>query len=365
MLEALGVLPETESYSLILEVLSKYPGWISESAAAAARYLSKINNDLAMALFEFITNRPWLQGLKETKKAEAIFAISDSFSTVLRWLRMYQLDTYRGILAVISLCVVAILYMNRIVLEALLVMLFLITMSSIFRLLGLGSTTADKISRIDIMPTVLGGYVLLAVGMPYIQRFFTSDPVSIKVGGTVEAIMTFSAAILGIVSISPRLWIPSGFFRAIKGAIRPVFSALPILVPIYGVVLLLFYVLPINWKESVALLMAYVGPIISIIFFAIFACFGTKFLVGDIRKFKNYKKSFNPSRCIIASQFSSFDTGLVRKWYVDWLEQVSIDHIEAMRNLSNTWPDGKRPQIDGDTTTVQLAQLDARWLDLD
>ena len=372
VVEALGVLPETESYSLILDVLSKYPGWISESVAAAARYLPKINNDLAMALFDFITNRPWLDGLRQTNKAEPIFAISASFSKVRKLLRLYELDVYIGILAVVLLMSVSTWYMNETVLRCFLFVLVGIILCNFIGLVLLYATTLDvyagmldKLSRIDVVPVIVGAFVLRAVGGPYVGKFFSmsSSPIYFK-GGSVEMTMIFGSAILGVFSRSPRLWFSgnlSVFFRGVKRRIGMICAW----VICYSGIIFLDHVLPESWKEFLSVIVKYVGSGVLLIMCSTGAYFGIKGIICDLHRFSNYKKAFNPSRATIASQFNSLKTQLVRKSYVNWLEKVSIDHIETMRNLSNTWPAGKRSQINGDTTTVQLAQLDARWLDLD
>jgi len=50
--------------------------------------------------------------------------------------------------------------------------------------------------------------------------------------------------------------------------------------------------------------------------------------------------------------------------YVNRLEELTIEHVDAFKRADNLWPKGVRPQY-GDKASMKLAQLDARWLGLD
>lgn len=99
VVEAVGLLPIEKSYSLILDILRGFPGWISEQAAAAARYLPRIDTKLAEAIFYYCVSQPGFRGLKEAKQRQSIFAISDAFRTLVNWLKWYRIDTYKLIFA--------------------------------------------------------------------------------------------------------------------------------------------------------------------------------------------------------------------------------------------------------------------------
>jgi hypothetical protein len=77
------------------------------------------------------------------------------------------------------------------------------------------------------------------------------------------------------------------------------------------------------------------------------------------------REKFTPSRSIIADRFLIFKTAFFRKRIVEWFERSALDHLDTMRLSTNSWPGGRRPQIKGDDASTRLAELDAKWLQLD
>jgi len=88
-------------------------------------------------------------------------------------------------------------------------------------------------------------------------------------------------------------------------------------------------------------------------------------LMADRGRLRTFQKGIPTRREEITLQFTALRTGFYRRKYVDWLERVTINSQEVLRESDNLWPDGRRPQMEGDRASVKLAQLDARWLDLD
>jgi DNA polymerase III delta prime subunit len=105
--EAVGLLQAEKSGTLIEYVVSKYPGWISESAAASARYLPRIRQDLGLALFDNIVGQPGFRAVRDAARQQDVFALSSAFKNVVTWLKCFRLDIYKSWIVLIVLAVIA------------------------------------------------------------------------------------------------------------------------------------------------------------------------------------------------------------------------------------------------------------------
>ena len=95
VLEGLGLLDVKRATSVILDALERYPGWISEQAATAARYLPNIDPKLATGIYKHFVQRGGFEGVNEAKRQISILAVSDAFRDVSWLLRWYLIDVVK------------------------------------------------------------------------------------------------------------------------------------------------------------------------------------------------------------------------------------------------------------------------------
>ena len=375
IVEAIGLLPVEKSAHLILDALLKYPGWISESAVTAARYLPKVDRPIAHALFLSIVKRPMIQGLKEAKRQEPVFALSSGLTTVSDWLKWFRYDSLLAI-------------------GALTVSLF----SPLFPLEVLFSIPLE--SHAGLLFYFIFGFFLISYFLSY-DRFF--DRWSVRLLYLILSIMILFAVVqrypfiffilvpIPLISIQRRYWenlihllikllksihyIPKFIMEIIKN--RPIFIMEIIKDDLVWIVPLITFIVVLQFGEGIfsdqillflgtgfayiaGLLLAF--AVLAPLYFALCFCwrwFNDRLLLNEFRR------SVPVQRPEIARQFLEFKTPTWRLRYVDWLEEVTINQLEALCKTSNVWPEGRRPQIEGDPASTRLAQLDARWLGLD
>lgn len=408
VVEALGLIPFELSAPLILTALRDYPGWISEHAAGAARYLTRIDDQLADAIVDHCTQRPGLEGIKESMRQERVFAISDAFIQVARGLRHFRWDFYKSSLALALLvsCIVA---------QANIVAGFAFISS--FFYLGIAGSIAAGVKSLDksrewakaltrsplIRPVMQlhewitrGGAVnyppfilvwtLLATSYLALDAS-APNPLVAKALGLPQSIPRadiaplFVIALVGSLPLSPRLWrrlrlmvlrvfILKDFIWFI-GALIGIGATLAT----FGLgawLLLQLWIFIESIDPAVASMLKALADyavivvlaIIGITLVAPFVIYALR-VASDYLSLKTTTRQFVPDRQRIAAAFLSLQTEWMRLRYVAWLERASLDHIVQMRSPSNVWPNGKRPQPNGDGAAVRLAQLDAVWLGLD
>jgi NACHT domain len=384
-IEALGLLPIQESCVLIIDVLQKYPGWISEQAAAAAKYIRTVETDLALALFDYCVNRPGMEGLIEAKRQEPIFAISNAFAIVARWLYWFRLDVFRAVFATITMISLMIAFN----VEALLIILVIFVgayfiayivirfgstgsmkyiLATTSRAFGgsFGAASVVLVRRIDfffayvLAMMAFSCFVMvsqLLARMIIGEGGFSSG--SIRYFGPV--VLVLAVALFGLLPASPAKWKKIGkYWARNKGRRANVLYIFPLVLlvtmlagrlpRIVGIAIIVFGAVCVSVSG-----LALIVPLLIEV----------KNLAIDLVVFRRVSRVFVPSRGIIACDFGRLRTSVFRNRFVDWVERASIDHVDTLRNLQNSWPQGRRPQIDGDAASIRLAQLDARWLDLD
>ena len=92
-----------------------------------------------------------------------------------------------------------------------------------------------------------------------------------------------------------------------------------------------------------------------------------KTLQKDRKLYRLHVRTFSPNRELVAKTFGEFSSVKYRGKYVQWLEESDLgdEDLKQLRNPENLWPKGKRPNINNDESSVRLAMLDAKWLNLD
>ena len=385
--EAIGLLPPELSCALIQRVVTNYPGWISESAAASARYLPKIDQGLQFALFENVVNRPAFEGLRESKRQEGVFVISNAFGSLANWLRWFRINVYKSWGCLFVTIVAVFVHANDLVLKALFGGVFVFFAPRIIFLLRPFDPSAlpragKKRSSFEEVASVLRGTLLhlnitsMAAVVLAFTAFFLIFVVIMshlptpRLAGAVDKIVDLNSilffvalCLLGSISISPKPWIRAR--QAIRWSlIGRVAVGFISLVATWVGMLLLLLLMPKEWLEKY-------GKIVSVIILVVGAtgvilgAFSVRLILAfDYRRFRLATKIFIPDRSQIATQLLSMRTGFFLGRYIEWLDRMSVDHLGALRSPDNSWPAGKRPPLGNEFLSARLAQIEAGWLDL-
>jgi hypothetical protein len=399
--EAIGLLPIERSQRIILSTLRRYPGWISEQAAAAARYLPRIRKSLAVALVDYCTYRPGLQGVKEARRQEPIFAISDAFSLVAQWLKLFRWNFYKNCITLSLVLAVGVLADNMRILLVFLVAAGALFVVGVFefvvthalrrtirpietlkqekvatpkrRRLGLRvATITQNPVRYPAFILIIMAFYLLLYALPFPRQ---ETALLVRAGGPIRAsdALVIMLCVLGALPISSKTWFVAR--QAIRGfRSKDFFVAGFIFVSTITLVGLVFLAASIgytyvkqHWPEY-GLYIEYAGYLgLTCLALLLAVPFGRLlfYLIKDARRLRGVKAHFSAERSSISADFLAFETSIFRSLYVDHLETVTFDHLEQLKNALNVWPNGKRPQIPGDLASVKLARLDAKWLELD
>jgi len=210
---------------------------------------------------------------------------------------------------------------------------------------------------------------VMALGLLMRDFFASVRPVSNtgqdSISSIIESTLIFlPLCILGALPICSAQWIKLAR-DARKTRMIVVVTKLLGVVLLYFFMFKLFQFVPPRWLEIAAIGMTGVCALAFLITSSKGAYLGTRNIVSDYLIFRRIRIVFVPDRREIAKRFQSLKTYYFREKYVDWLERVSIGHIVELRSPANAWPRGKRPQTYDDPLASRLAQLDARWLNLD
>jgi hypothetical protein len=159
-------------------------------------------------------------------------------------------------------------------------------------------------------------------------------------------------------------WIEAG--RSVGGGlIRRVIAGSLVLGAMWVSMILFLVVMPKEWidrhKEAIAQTML-IGVSIGAVLGALFL---TYVFLADYKRFRQATTTFAPERSKIAQQLKFIRTGFFRERYLEWVDRMSVDQLSPLRSRTNSWPDGKRPRLNSELLDARLAQIDARWLDLD
>jgi hypothetical protein len=371
VIEALGLLAAEDSYVLIMDILSRYPGWISEQAAAAARYLPSVDHRLALAVYDHCTRRPGFQGMIEARRQAPILAISRPFATVAKWLNMFRFDVYKTVVALICVIVSGFVLSSPFLWIALGATIFttacFVVGVPLVRL-AFGKKFPSAVSTVNSMFSFFAYYhhypimVLgLSVSLVLLQHVMETlagpwGPNALALDADVLIAM-FSLYVLGIIPVRGPFWIrlrESFNWRMV----RRIAFVLSFPVAMFAFV---WAALTLFSEDVNRLILKVVAGVMVIAAIGMLwpLVISLKYLLSDLRRIARIRKTpFNPSRSRIAEQFNAFMTPYGREQFVNWLDRCSVEQIDALREGSNTWPGGKRPQIDGDPASVKLAQLD-------
>ncbi|MGM4916072.1 NACHT domain-containing protein [Tardiphaga sp. 813_E8_N1_3] len=386
VLESLALMPTEPASFLIVRGLDRYPGWISEEAAGAARYLNRVSPSLATKLYAHCVNRKGFAPLIEARRQLRILAISDAFRAVTRLLRWYLIDVYKSFAGLVLLVgVVAITQdawwlrtLQTIAIPTLIIPLIL-PFSDVLRASNLLSKAKSKevierkknsgflpsrsLEDYAVLPKIFAAQAVVFSAMfsLFLAVRVLPETESTKQLSATPWTLHFSIALISlfiVIPFRPTFWqsVRRAWSRSIASVARRLATVL------FTMILLLTIVarIPHAWISTVVFCLAALGCLAmsAIIGRAGFQC------LMDFRDLKEMKLRFAPDRTSIARDFLAMRTSWGRVKYVAWIGDKSVDAAEAFRRETNIWPNGRRPQYDGDQGSMLLAQLDARWLDL-
>lgn len=386
VLEGIALLSSDSASLLIVHSLNRYPGWISEEAAASARYLKRVSPLLARALYRHCVKRPAFNGVIEAWRQLRVLRISSAFEDVCSQLRWYLVDVAKSFVGVIMLFAIPFVahesYWKTNEMIALVTMptpyllAFAMSRFSRGRSPARNSKFAQRLSWIgkqfrpgDLWnvisaPKVYAAFVISLLLVNYVEPFLPFAPehwpaLTAPRFDQVPTYVNLAIVVIGLLVviplqrsfwsyISPRRW---RFSRSLIKAIVTFVSALVM----FG---LLVFTVPISAQRVFVFVSG--SGIVFIVAFSLW--FPIRDGVGDWLKLRRIKQRFAPDRAVIAAQLAMLKSPWGRLKYVRWIEEVSSDHVEAFGREGNIWPNDKRPQQDGDEATIRLAQIDMKWL---
>lgn len=366
-IEAIALLDPPDAHSTIVRVLGDYSGWLSEGAATAARYLPVMDGRLSLALYHNCVNRPGFRGLGEARRQAPILTISESTAHIGVWLRRFRLDILKSIITFGIIGGYSIwspgsevsLYYIISVLGGLLTLL-------IFALPPL-RVSISKVT-VHLFTLWLGIFVLLCVIKYGVDLWNAVRQVGrVKSENGWALFGCFTIALAGLVPTRRPVWIR---FASLISEIRVMLrqpAILTKLIPalaVQAVGWIIVYWMISRFDLASRIFVALIG-VFAAGFFLVGLLVTSRDYMTDYLTLRRARKAFEPTRRSIAFYFVSLKTSFYRTRYVAWLEQVSVLHYEALRNPANKWPGDKRPQLEDDEASSELARLEAKWLDLD
>lgn len=412
VLEAVGLLPPEIASHFIVEALSRYPGWVSESAVSAARYFPKIDQQLALAVFDdAVRSIGWGNPIQAMRKAR-VMSLSDGFRDVSFWLRGYAADSMRATFMMIALLLMPLIFVwNESYSDAEnLIASFFISIFYIFvlkislvageiidipnnkdydsyiklqiidRLVGLLNSSAsssgkthekmqsvkkswanyivnDIFYRMDIifiscfLSVISFASVLIIVILK--NEFNNFTPNSIYVQAICLVLFLIPARTVFWIRMS-NYFSNVNFINFFKYLILTFFIS----IPFFAACGLVFWLIDYLGLSSI-MLFIFAIFVVSLVVFLI------KRALEEIRHYRHATIEFIANRDVIATAFKGFRTPFARTLYVDWLEREAGPRTDLFPP-NDAWPDnGRRPQFDNDPASGRLARLDAQWMNLD
>lgn len=388
VLEGVGLLPPDSASQIIVHSLSRYPGWISEEAAAAARYLKRASALLTRALYHHCVNRPFFEGIAEARRQRRILKISSAFEAVTAHLGWYLLDALKTLVGPLLIIVLPIItrepfWIKNTLLGLSFIPFGYISSYAIFshhdkrppkkaltewlsarrarRRMSLFNTVRDprtvlRFYAFFILTLVVGSFIdARDVGLEVwrLKDRPHVEPPSIYVSMALGVI-----AVLTILPLHPMFWLSLRLRQLLRSRFLLTFGSA--LLSSGAFLIFILYAAP-DWLRAIFIAGAGLIGFGGLFYTAVVPLW---FFVRDWRTFKEFQKQFIPRRSKIAYQLGKLRSPWWRVKYVQWVDDMSSDHLPALRDEANLWPDGKRPQRVGDEATIRLAQADMRWLNL-
>ncbi|MBK1841257.1 NACHT domain-containing protein [Azospirillum sp. YIM B02556] len=413
MFDAVGLLPSGRRTSrIITTAIFRFPGWASEGAVVAARYLPRLEPDLAFTMFRQAL-QPGLKSPYNAWQQANALTLCDAYSQVAKWLREYSYDTIRAAIATIILAGIAVWSYSEeyaaplaaICIGGMTLIYAWINFAFVEILKPLAPSSKDRSSSDKSRPasawlrrifhiggrqadptartSVLAPKTTLVCEMPDFREPLHQCGIILVSASTASAFLLIAEnrvptgaewisawfiVFLGIFGYFPArtiFWIrarlvlskmsqPQTLKKLAKFAKFIIVTG-----AIYGI---LSYVLMMIAGEA-ALSLALSG-----IFFAFIISVLTVLtwgLISDGWVVWQSTRDFVASRAKIAASFTRLKTQFVRRIYIHWVASRSFPPSGKIVRPLDFWPDGNRPEFPGDKASTQLAQIDAKWLELE
>ncbi|WP_298377143.1 NACHT domain-containing protein [Azospirillum sp.] len=403
VLEAVGLLPPEIASSFIIKAMYRYPGWVSESAMAAARYFPKIDQQLALAVYDnAVRSIGWGNPIQAMRKAR-VMSLSDGFRDVSFWLRGYAADSMRAIFMMIALLLMTLFFVwnesysdAKNLIGSIFVSIFYIFTIKISLAAG-GTVNTSKNRNFDSSMQLnfvnrlanflnssafISGntdkkmrafeksmayyrmyYILHRMDVIFMSCFFSFIYFIFTFVSLFEKInfnniyMQPVCVVIFLIPTRAVFWIDLIHYFSVNNfvkIIKFIFSIFLISAPFFAFLLLI---------EHLKLL--YIPTFIFTAFAIYFIVFLIKRAFEEICHYRHATFEFIANRDVIATAFKGFRTPFARTLYVDWLEREAGPRTDLFPP-NDAWPDnGRRPQFNNDPASGRLARLDAQWMNLD
>jgi hypothetical protein len=383
VLEGLGLLSVERTTAVILMTLSYYPGWISEQALTAARYLPSIDTKLAEGIYNHCVERAGFRGFTEALRQANILSVSDAFREVSYMLKCYVAEVSKtwlcALLFVITLTFCHDLPMMVAAAIGVIGGAALILGVKVIRIYKGGKSHFDYTSVLKLLARMT---ILTITALLFDREIFSRQTTNAL------SIAAYLFLLATVISIRPQFWsqVQSGLRVAAmslgkmvdefstQAALDAIFRGVKIALGVAAASIasgfIIFLILSAVPQSLIDFIKSWFGTAVLILaaLFVLFGCYhtakGLRSQIVERRSIKRMLKDFRPERHEIAENFRRLRTGWGRLTYVTHLEEITLDHIDAFRRPDNLWPNGIRPQA-RDEASMKLARLDARWLDLD
>ena len=372
--EAIGLLGHGYAQQVLVAALKKSNEWISETALRACRYLTKLEPESETLLTSYIHSIPPFSLVRRNRELSFSLQTAEVFSTVANTFRFYRGEVFVRLTSAIVFTVSAPSYV------VVMVPLWVMVIGMILLPLSIPLpkvTVIGKNSVVAVTSTVpdFGVYgrlwnsegflfAYMLAGTSYLIT--TISPASPNEGLIDLAPLMVSKTPVSILLIACVLLLPwSRVYARVRKIDFKELVTVMIVASVFGVCMFLlsalFEVLP-DW--FLVLLPMPLG-----LFVFTLLGWGAVFLIKnrlfDRKTLRQSTRVFAPDRDIIGRHFMALRTPRGRFRYARWVETNASDHLDALADPKNGWPNSKRPNVNNDAGSTLLAQLDARWLKLD
>lgn len=415
VLEAVGLLPPEVASNFIIKAMYRYPGWVSESAVAAARYFPKIDQQLALAVYDnAVRSIGWGNPMQAMRKARVV-SLSDGFRDVSFWLRGYAVDSLRAIFMMTAFSFMSLFFVwneaykdARIIIIPLIVSIFSMFFMKVSLTMGgiIGNSAIENSNsrseelihenlekfknsnpilseklcvEFSVNEKIRTEYALEAIfhraDIIGIFHFFCFAFFSLSIQESIllrhdfpYIYWQFSLILLSVAPSRGSVWVCFPYtvnyiYRNFAKIIS--FNSFVEFIKIISVVIIGFSVIFLILSIADYFGIIYIIGIISGIFFAMLFSFIAGNAFREIQRYRHATVEFIANRDVIATAFKGFRTPFARSLYLDWLEREAGPRTDLFPP-DDAWPDnGRRPQFDNDPASGRLARLDAQWMNLD
>lgn len=417
--EAIGLLRDSQAQPILITAMEKHNEWITETSLRACRYITKLSPEAQKALIAYIRSIPPYQLLKRNRELSFSLESAEIYNPIARAFKIHRADTIIAVAAAVIFTatapIIAIIgvtvtwfaiFLTTIILNPIIVR----SIISIGRVhssnarsktptpfpVGLvvkGIQSFLKILRfkeITSIDTILLLYrifpiFLIYLGLSRMSSYLFGDAEPISIDEMFNAVQIhdlteyfgvnpfFVLAVIAFVLLIPWvhiIYLGSNFVESIFSnlsslSLGTVIRNCLMVILAFSILGLLGYLLLNFVPEIVILGLGVLGGVAAAIFIVASVIASGRSYVADRAKFVSATRVFAADREIIGRNFSALESTGFRLRYARWVETHSGDHLKALGDPTNIWPNNERPYVGNDAGSTLLAQLDARWFKLD